>query len=132
VFDPEALPELRTRIRAQTQADAALLAQIRADVAGLSGDVRTIQPRNTTSVSLVASDGGNNKVEFNPFYLQLVRVVDSYGDQLFLDVVSPSTDTTELASRHLSQGQVGSPLGRLMADLNASTLGELKEFCGVG
>jgi hypothetical protein len=125
VFDPEALPELRTRIRAQTQADAALLAQIRADVAGLSGDVRTIQPRNTTSVSLVASDGGNNKVEFNPFYLQLVRVVDSYGDQLFLDVVSPSTDTTELASRHLSQGQVRSPLGRLMADLNASTLGEL-------
>jgi hypothetical protein len=125
VFDPEELPDLRARIRAQTQADAATLAQIRADVAGLSGTVRTIQPRSTTSVSLVASDGGNNKVEFNPFYLQLVRVVDSYGDQLFLDVVSPSTDTTELATRHLSEDHVRSPLGRLMADLNVSTLGEL-------
>jgi hypothetical protein len=125
VFDPEKLPKLRERIRVQTQADAALLAEIRADVASLAGAVRTIQPRDTTSVSLVASDGGNNKVEFNPFYLQLVRVVDSYGEELFLDVVSPATDTTELSARHLSEGQARSALGRLMADLGVSTLSEL-------
>jgi hypothetical protein len=125
MFDPEELPKLRERIHAQTQADAAMLAQIRADVARLSGSVRTIQPRDTTSVSLVASDGGNNKVEFNPFYLQLVRVVDSYGDQLFLDVVSPSTDTTELTARHLRDGEPHSALGRLMVDLGVSSLAEL-------
>jgi len=42
VFDPEKLPTLREQIRAQTQADAALLAAIRADVASLAGAVRTI------------------------------------------------------------------------------------------
>jgi hypothetical protein len=125
VFDPEKLPKLREAIRAQTQANAALLAEIRTDVASLAGAVRTIQPRDTTSVSLVASDGGNNKVEFNPFYLQVIRVVDSYGDELFFDVVAPTSNITELSARHLADEQPRSPLGRLMVDLEVSTLSEL-------
>jgi hypothetical protein len=125
MFDPDKLPELRARIRAQTEADARLLDEIRADVSGLAGTMRTIQPRDTTSVSLVASDGGNNKVEFNPFYLQLVRVVDSYGDELFLDVVSPATDTVELSAQHLADGEPRTALGRLMVDLGVRTLAEL-------
>jgi len=52
-------------------------------------------------------------------------VVDSYGEELFLDVVSPATDTTELSTRHLSDGQARSALGQLMADLGVSTLAEL-------
>ena len=100
MFDPEKLPKLRKAIRAQTQANAALLTEVRADVASLTGAVRTIQPRDTTSVSLVASDGGNNKVEFNPFYLQVIRVVDSYGEELFFDVVAPTTNITDLSAHH--------------------------------
>jgi hypothetical protein len=71
----------------------------------------------------VASDGGNNRLEFNPFSLQVVRVVDTFGDELFLDVISPSTDTVALGQRHLDNPW--SPLGKLMRDLGASTLGQL-------
>lgn len=107
-------------------ADGHLLDEVCADVEPIRSSSRAIQPRGTTSISLVASDGGNNKVEFNPFYLQLVRVVDSYGDELFLDVVSPSTDISELGLRHLPEpDRPASPLGRMMADLGADTLSAL-------
>jgi hypothetical protein len=71
------------------------------DVVLLKHSVTTIQPRNINSISLVASDGGNNSLEFNPFSLQVIRVVDTFGDELFLDVISPSTDTLALGRPHL-------------------------------
>lgn len=123
MFDPEELPDIRGRIQEQTRADATLLSEVLADVERIRPGVRAIQPRETTSVSLVASDGGNNKIEFNPFYIQLVRVVDSYGEALFLDVVSPTSDTTELGERHLADEN--SPLGKLMRDLKVKSLSEL-------
>ena len=126
MFDPDKLPVIRKEIREQTKADTALLRAVCDDVRGLVGTVKAVQPRGTTSISLVASDGGNNKVEYNPFYLQLVRVVDSYGDELFLDVVSPTTDIGELGRRHLpADGPPATALGRLMADLGTRSLSEL-------
>jgi hypothetical protein len=62
-------------------------------------------------------------VEFNPFSIHLVRVVDSYGKPQFLDVVSPSTDTVALGRRHLASAD--SPLGRLMRDLEVESLAKL-------
>ena len=92
MFDPDRLPELKTLVREATRGDSGLLDEVMRDVA-LLRPVTTIQPRNINSISLVASDGGNNRLDFNPFSLQVVRVVDTYGDELFLDVISPSTDT---------------------------------------
>jgi hypothetical protein len=123
VFDPDRLPELKSLVREATRSDSGLLDEVMRDVALLRHSVTTIQPRNINSISLVASDGGNNTLEFNPFSLHVIRVVDTFGDELFLDVISPSTDTVALGRRHLDDPW--SPLGRLMHDLGVSTLGQL-------
>ncbi|WUH98234.1 hypothetical protein OHR68_32750 [Spirillospora sp. NBC_00431] len=126
MFDPDQLTELKERIRAQVSADGLVLNELIEEVRPMSGEVRTIKPRAATSVALMASDGGNNKVAFNPFYLQVVRVVDSQGKELLLDVVSPTVDTDALSRNHFdAQGQPVSALGRLMADLGVDTLRQL-------
>src|SRR5260370_6737174 len=122
MFDPDRLPELKSLVREATRGDSGLLDEVMRDVA-LIRPATTIQPRNINSISLMASDGGNNHLDYNRFSLQVVRVVDTFGDELFLDVISPSTDTVALGKRHLDDP--GSPLGRLMRDLGASTLGQL-------
>src|ERR1700761_2859795 len=121
MFDPARLPELKRLVREATRGDSGLLDAVLREVA-LLRPVTTIQPRNINSVSLVAADGGNNRLVFNPFSLQVVRVVDPFGQELFLDVISPSTDTITLGERHLD---LATPLGKLMRDLGVSGLAAL-------
>jgi hypothetical protein len=109
-------------IRASAARDSRLLAELVRQAQELAQDVRPIRPRAATAVALTATDGGNNAVAFNPFSLQIVRVVDSQGKELFLDVVSPGTDIGELSRKHLSERTV---LGGLMTDLGVSELRDL-------
>ncbi|GAA2590249.1 hypothetical protein SMC26_20230 [Actinomadura fulvescens] len=126
MFDPDQLTELRRRIRSQAALDRRLLDELIAEVRPMAGEVRTIKPRAAASVALTASDGGNNQVIFNPFYLQVVRVVDSQGKELLLDVVSPTADIDALSAKHFGrEAAPTTPLGRLMADLGVRTLSEL-------
>lgn len=122
MFLPEQLPELRRRIRAQAALDARVLNDLVSQARDLAPAVRPIRPRTATAVALTAADGGNNAVAFNPFQLQLIRIVDSQGKELFLDVVSPGTDINELSRRHVRQD---TPLGQLMTDLGARRLSDL-------
>jgi hypothetical protein len=62
-------------IRAQAARDSRLLAELVRQARELAQDVRPIRPRTATAVALTAADGGNNAVAFNPFSLQIVRVV---------------------------------------------------------
>lgn len=122
VFEPEHLEAIREAVRRQTATDAGLLANLRADVRQHLQPSQPIRPHSATAVSLVASDGGNNRLSFDPFSMQLVRVVDSYGSQLFLDVVSPTTDPDELVARHF---EAQDALYHLMNDLGVQTLNQL-------
>ena len=118
MFLPEQLSELRRQIRAQAARDFGVLDELLAQARTLAGDLRPIRPRSATSVALTAADGGNNAVAFNPFSLQIIRVVDSHGRELLLDVVSPTTDVAELSRGHLARGTA---LGRLMTDLGVGS-----------
>ena len=119
MFLPEQLPALQRQIRAQAARDFRLLEDLVAQAREMAPSVRPIRPRSATSVALTAADGGNNAVAFNPFSLQIIRIVDSQGKDLFLDVVSPATDTDELSRRHLTERTV---LGELMTDLGITQL----------
>ena len=127
MFDLDELPLLRKTIQDAAFRDGHLLSELREEVKkALSSNVKVIKPRVTTSVSLVASDGGNNKLEFDPFHFQLIRVVDSFGKQLCLDVVTPTTDTDDLSRNQFEKdGSPRTALGRLMSDLKLLTLNEL-------
>lgn len=130
MLDPEGLAELRALIQRKADEDRHLLEALRAEVRPLKTQLQRIQPRSSTSISLVASDGGNNKLQFDPFLVQLVRVVDSYGQQLCLDAVSPTTDTDVLSSRQFeSDGSTPkTSLGFMMKELGVAKLYELSSM----
>ncbi len=128
MFTVDEIPELQELVSTRIKEDQRLLDQLRAEVRPMASETRAIKPRSVTSVSLVASDGGNNKLSFDPYYIQLIRVVDSYGKRLFLDTTSHTTDTDKLSRAQFDKrGEPRTALGRMMRDLgvNPPILSEL-------
>ena len=127
MIDPQTLDTLDQSNEAQVADDGELLDELRSEVRGIKASVRRIQPLHTTSVSVVGTDGGNNQLQFDPFLVQLIRVVDSSNNELFLDVVSPTSDVAKLTARQFEKDKSGRmrPLGRLMQFLGVSNLWEL-------
>ena len=64
--------ELYERVLQTISADMGLLDELREDVANLSAHMRRIQPRSTTAMSLVGTDGGNNQLHFDPLSVRSI------------------------------------------------------------
>lgn len=129
MIEPESHDQLKREIAERMAEDRVLLDQLRADIAPLKSEVRRIQPRSTTSISLVGTDGGNNKLHFDPFLVQLVRVVDSSNNEYCLQAITPSTNILALSAKQFNQdGTPLTALGEMMAYLGVDQLSELSSM----
>jgi hypothetical protein len=123
MIDGETRLELSRRIAERIAQDKGLLEQLRGEVRPLREHVRQIKPRSVTSLAFVATDGGNNQLRFDPFLVQLIRVVDSSNNSYVVDAITPESDIEELSNRHLNDER--SPLGSLMRLLKVDSLWRL-------
>jgi hypothetical protein len=128
-FEPRHIEEIRASIERQTLTGKPLLGELREDVRTALQPSVVIRPHSATAVAFVASEGADNRLVFDPFSMQLVRVMDSQGRQHFLDVVTPRTDPDELVEHHR---QAGDSLHVLMEDLKVAHLSELSSMIPSG
>lgn len=96
MIDSKNYSALKSDIYERISQDKIILEELRMDMKELKSNVCRIQPRNTTSISLVGTDGGNNKLKYDPFLIQIIRVVDSSNNEYYMDVITPTTDINVL------------------------------------
>src|SRR5579859_7255741 len=115
MIDPDSGKRLKEEIAERMLADRALLDQLRGEIKPLRSAIRRIQPRNTTSISLVATDGGNNSLQFDPFLVQVVRIVDSNDNEYCLEAITPTTSISSLSVKQFeADGSPRTALGKMM------------------
>ena len=129
MIDPASQSQLKAAVEVCIGADRAVLDKLREEIRPLRSASRRIQPRATTSISLVGTDGGNNQLQFDPFLIQLIRVVDSSDNEYCLDAISPTTPIKVLNDRQfLPDGSARTALGDMMAFLGVDTLPALSHM----
>jgi len=127
MIEPGSHKKLSQEIARRIAEDRRLLDELREEIRPLRDQVRRIQPRSTTSISLVGTDGGNNKIQYDPFIVQLVRVVDSSNNEYCLEAITPSTCIWSLNHAHLESLKTENPsaLGKLINYLEIDGLHKL-------
>jgi hypothetical protein len=70
MIDPATQTQLKEAIANCIGTDQGVLDALREEVRPLRKAMRQIQPRATTSISLVGTDGGNNQLQFDPLLIQ--------------------------------------------------------------
>src|SRR5688572_24711459 len=101
MIDPEVLSTLKTQIEVLVAEDRKLLESLLDEARPLQSKEQRINPRSAMSVALVGTDGGNNQLQFDPFLVQIVRIVDSSNNELWLEAVGPNTPLAVLNAVHL-------------------------------
>lgn len=128
-MDPQSYIQLKQEIADRIAADSALLDQLRAEIRPLRSEVRRILPRATTAISLVAADGGNNSLQFDPFLIHIVRIVDSSNKEYCLEAITPGTNLSELSRKQFQEnGKPQTRLGEMMEYLGVTDLTQLSHM----
>ncbi len=123
MIDPTTHLQIKDAIVDCIDIDRGVLDALREEIRPLKNTTRRIQPRTTTSISIVGTDGGNNQLHFDPFLIQLIRVVDSSNNEYCLEAVSPTTPVRRIDDRQFkSDGSPKSALGELMVSLGVNSL----------
>lgn len=109
--------ELRKKVIEAYNADEPHLQKFREYARRLRGGVKPLRTYSVNAVSFVSTDGGDNRLVFNPATVELIRVVDSRGNEHALDAISSTISIEELEER-AKQGSshVITPLERLAQD----------------
>ncbi len=129
MLDPETHDRLKVAVFSQIGQDMGVLAGLRDEIEELRGQVRRIRPHTTTSMSLVGTDGGNNQIRFDPFLVQVVRVVDSSNNEYCVEAVTPTTDVRGLsADQYDAAGEPRTALGSMMQFLGVRDLTSLSHM----
>lgn len=127
------LDVLRAKVLAAANADAPIVARFRAFAGELQAGIRPIRPYSVNAVSFVSADGGDNRLVLNPSTIELVRVVDSRGNECVLDAIPSTADPAELNARGSSAAsEAVGPLTRLCEALGVSVTGLSYLLGGLG
>lgn len=129
MIEPDSVANLKEAITDCIRLDERILTTLRDEIRPLKTGTRRIQSRATTSISLVGTDGGNNQLQFDPFLIQLVRVVDSSNNEYCLEAVSPTTPVHLLDGRQFDEtGTARTALGEMMQFLGVRSLPSLSHM----
>jgi len=125
--------EIKKRVFDAYKNEEPVIHEFREFARRLKNDVKPIKPYSVNAVSFVSSDGGDNRLYFNPATVELVRVVDSLGNQCALDAIASNSQANELNSRvETTSPLLVEPLRRLCADLKTNVVGLSYLLNGLG
>jgi len=117
------LGEIKNRIKEAYKNEENVLKGLREYAKILSQNIKPIKPYSVNAVSFVSSDGGDNRLYFNPAVIELVRVVDSRGNQCALDALSGNSKATDFNKRaDTNNPLLVKPLQALCDDLKMNVL----------
>lgn len=127
------LDSLRDKVLAAYKVDDPLLQKFRGYAKRLSSKIRPLRTFSVNAVSFVSADGGDNRLTFNPAVVELVRVVDSRGNQCALDAIASTADSRELNERiKPNTPSLVEPLKRLCNDVGVDVTGLSYLLKGLG
>jgi len=127
--------EIKNRVFNAYKSEEPILKKYREYAKRLKNDVKSIKEYSVNAVSFVSSDGGDNRLYFNPAIIELVRVVDSRGNQCALDAIASNSQADELNVRIQAGNNsplLVKPLKRLCNDLNTDVVGLSYLLSGLG
>ena len=93
--------DVKARMVRAVKQEASQVEELRKEARTLT--VRKLDYRPCKTVAPLATDGGENRLSFEPLNLEIIRVVDSEGQELIQEIVPISEDDSmfrEMTERH--------------------------------